>query len=163
MDIRKAKPNDLEAILPIYAYARQQMAKNGNPSQWGADKPTLEAIQQDIQQGILFLVESCGQAVGVFAFFLGEEPTYQKIEGKWLNSLPYGVIHRIASNGGQKGILGKCLQFCGAFTNNIRIDTHEQNFVMRRLLEKNGFQECGTVYVEDNTPRIAFQRYAKED
>ena len=152
MDIRKAKPNDLEAILPIYAYARQQMAKNGNPSQWGADKPTLEAIQQDIRQGILFLVESCGQAVGVFAFFLGEEPTYQKIEGKWLNSLPYGVIHRIASNGGQKGILGKCLQFCGTFTNNIRIDTHEQNFVMRRLLEKNGFQECGTVYVEDNTP-----------
>lgn len=158
MEIRKASQHDLEAILPIYAYARQQMAKGGNPSQWGTDKPDTETLRQDIRQGNLFLMESNGEAVGVFAFFLGEEPTYQQIEGKWLNGLPYGVIHRVASNGKQKGILGQCLNFCGKFTNNLRIDTHQQNGVMRRLLEQNGFQECGVIYVEDNTPRIAFQR-----
>ena len=32
---------------------------------------------------------------------------------------------------------------------------------MRHLLEKNGFKECGIIYVEDGTPRIAFQRYQK--
>lgn len=106
----------------------------------------------------LFLTESGGEIVGVFAFLLGEEPTYRTIEGKWQNDLPYVVIHRIAGNGRQKGILEQCLNFCDTFTHNLRIDTHRQNAIMRHLLQKNGFLECGIIYVEDKTPRIAFQR-----
>lgn len=158
MTVRQAKICDLESILPIYAYAREKMAENGNPRQWGTDKPTIETIQQDIQQGNLFLIDAKGQLVGVFAFLMGEEPTYRRIEGKWENDLPYGVIHRIAGNGRQKGILKQCLIFCQGFTNNIRIDTHKDNLIMRHLLEKYNFKECGTIYVEDGTPRIAFQR-----
>ena len=161
MTIRQAEISDLKDILPIYAYARQQMAANGNPGQWGADKPIRKAIEHDIKHGNLFLVESKGQLAGVFAFLLGEEPTYRYIEGKWENQLPYGVIRRIAGNGREKGIFKQCLSFCEGFTNNIRIDTHKDNLIMRHLLEKNGFKECGIIYVEDGTPRIAFQRYQK--
>lgn len=158
LEIRTATQEDLPQILPIYAYARQQMSQNGNPTQWGTDKPDLKTIQQDIQQGHLFLMESGGEPVGVFAFWVGKEPTYQKIEGRWLNALPYGVIHRIASNGKCPGIFSQCLAFCGAFTQNIRIDTHKDNRIMLRLLGQHGFLECGVISVEDNTPRIAFQR-----
>ncbi len=170
MSIRKAEYRDLKQILPIYAYAREQMALNGNPSQWGTDKPEPETIRQDIAKGRLFLIEadlpanspgqdvSIQQITGVFAFQMGEEPTYRTIQGKWLNDLPYGVIHRIAGTGRQKGILAQCLEFCDAFTENIRIDTHENNLIMRHLLEKNGFSECGIIHVEDKSPRIAFQR-----
>lgn len=215
MNIRKAEHTDLEQILPIYAYAREQMALNGNPGQWGTDKPEPETIRQDITQGRLFLIEadppasslsqaepfrrnasenlpeafnwnvseppaetfrrnasenlaetfcqaiSNRQIAGVFAFQIGEEPTYQEIQGRWLNELPYGVIHRIASSGGQKGILAECLKFCNAFTRNLRIDTHEDNLIMRHLLKKNGFLECGIIHVEDGSPRIAFQRLRK--
>ena len=157
-EIRKATLQDLPQILPIYAYARQQMAENGNPTQWGADKPAPETIRQDIQNGHLFFMEYGGEPAGVFAFWVGEEPTYQHIDGHWRNALPYGVIHRIASNGKCPGIFSQCLEFCGAITRNIRIDTHRENRVMRRLLERYGFQECGIIYVEDHTPRIAFQR-----
>lgn len=93
----------------------------------------------------LFLTESGGEIVGVFAFLLGEEPTYRTIEGKWQNDLPYVVIHRIAGNGRQKGILEQCLNFCDTFTHNLRIDTHRQNAIMRHLLQKNGFLECGII------------------
>lgn len=158
MNIRKAKPDDLNSVLSLYAHARQQMAVSGNPTQWGSDKPALETVLQDIRQGCLFLIESGGEIVGVFAFLLGEEPTYRTIEGKWQNDLPYGVIHRIAGNGRQKGILEQCLNFCDTFTHNLRIDTHRQNAIIRHLLQKNGFLECGIIYVEDKTPRIAFQR-----
>lgn len=191
--IRKANHQDLEQILPIYAYARQQMALNGNPGQWGTDKPEIATIRQDIEEGRLFVIESelqdtpeeaaetklpvapieaaeiklpdapeeaveTKQITGVFAFQIGEEPTYQRIQGRWLNDFPYGVIHRIAGNGREKGILAICLRFCETFTGNLRIDTHENNLIMRHLLKKHGFQECGVIYVEDHTPRIAYQR-----
>ncbi len=159
MNIRKAKSEDLKNILPIYAHARRQMALMGNPGQWGTDKPSPATLREDIRKGSLFVMEAAGEITGVFAFFTGEEPTYRTIDGKWMNEFPYGVIHRIAGSGRQKGILKHCLQFCSAFTPNLRIDTHEQNAVMRHLLEKNGFRECGIIYVEDKTPRIAFQRY----
>ncbi len=109
MYIRKASYHDLENILPIYAYARKQMALNGNPGQWGMDKPEPETIRQDIELGRLFLIEtepqantegltaSARQIAGVFAFQIGEDPTYRNIQGRWINDLPYGVIHRIAS------------------------------------------------------------------
>ncbi|MBR3364183.1 MAG: GNAT family N-acetyltransferase, partial [Solobacterium sp.] len=42
---------------------------------------------------------------------------------------------------------------------NIRIDTHEDNRSMRRLLAKNGFVQCGNVMVgKFKEPRIAYQK-----
>jgi RimJ/RimL family protein N-acetyltransferase len=41
---------------------------------------------------------------------------------------------------------------------NIRIDTHRDNAIMQHLLEKNGFVKCGIIYVEDGSPRIAYQK-----
>ena len=29
---------------------------------------------------------------------------------------------------------------------------------MRRAFERNGFERCGTIWVEDGTPRIAYQK-----
>ena len=29
---------------------------------------------------------------------------------------------------------------------------------MQRVFEKNGFEKCGIIYVEDGSPRIAYQR-----
>ena len=36
------------------------------------------------------------------------------------------------------------------------MDTHADNAPMRHLLEKSGFSHRGTIYVEDGTPRLAF-------
>ena len=29
---------------------------------------------------------------------------------------------------------------------------------MQHLIEKNGFQRCGIIYVEDGSPRIAYEK-----
>lgn len=158
MTIRNSIPSDLPAILAIYSRAREFMRRSGNPTQWGDNRPHESLIIADIEAGNSYIIEQDGKIIGVFAFIIGPEPTYSEIDGKWLNSELYGTIHRIASAGTAHGILAACLDFCFAKISNIRIDTHENNAVMRHLLEKHGFTECGRIWVDDGTPRIAFQK-----
>lgn len=158
MKIRPSKQEDFEEICNAYAYARGFMKKVGNPTQWGTTYPEIEEIQTDIEQGLSFVAEEEGELLGVFVFFVGEDPTYQKIEGAWLNDKPYGVIHRIASNGKKPGVLKAALEFGFTQCENIRIDTHEDNVVMRHLLTKEGFSETGIIICHNGTPRIAYQK-----
>ena len=37
------------------------------------------------------------------------------------------------------------------------IDTHRDNQVMRERILRNGFQECGIIYLENGDPRIAYE------
>ena len=41
---------------------------------------------------------------------------------------------------------------------NIKIDTHEDNLIMQKLLEKNSFKYCGVIYLLDGSKRIAFEK-----
>lgn len=148
----------MERILSIYAYAREQMKKNGNGAQWGDSRPPRPVIECDIQKGTGYVIEQEGAIVGVFAFLLGEDPTYREIEGKWLNDEPYGTIHRVASSGAVRGVLRTCLEFCELQIGNVRVDTHENNAIMRHLLEKLGYQRCGIIICADGTSRIAYQK-----
>ena len=158
MNIRKPVMSELDNILRIYACAREQMKKNGNPSQWGDDKPKLQTIIQDIKNEYSYIIENEGKICGVFALLFGEEPSYRIIEGKWANDKPYGTIHRVASDGSVKGILKECLDFCEKQAGYIRIDTHEDNKIMQHLLGKYGYIKCGIIHVEDGSPRIAYQK-----
>ncbi len=93
---RGAVRADMAQILDIYARAREFMAKNGNPTQWGDNYPSPELLEEDIDTNRLFVYMVNGQMQAVFAFILGEDPTYKVIEdGQWLNdTLPYGTLHR---------------------------------------------------------------------
>ena len=157
---RGARRSDLEQILKIYARARQAMAASGNPAQWGDSYPPKEMLEEDIDANRLFLYTVNGQLEAVFAFILGPDPTYAKIEGgKWLNdTLPYGTIHRLASAGHRKGVTSDVITWCLEHCESLRADTHEDNKIMQHLLEKNGFSRCGIILTDDGTPRIAYQK-----
>lgn len=158
MTIRQTTLADYRQIQEIYAYAREQMRRAGNPSQWGDDRPAEETLLRDIRNGQSHVIEEQRNICGVFTFIIGEDPTYQIIQqGQWLNDAPYGTIHRLAGSGAGKGIFRECLDYCLSRIPNIRIDTHRDNAVMRHLLEKHGFRKCGVIYVEDGSPRIAYQ------
>ncbi len=158
MIIRKSRIDDLDTISEIYSIARDCMRKNGNPDQWKNSYPERKVIISDIEKGVSFVIEENNEICGVFAFIEGSDPTYEIIEGEWLNDKPYGTIHRIASNNKIKGILNYCLNFCKSKTDNIRIDTHKDNLIMQHLLEKSGFIKCGIIICDDGTPRIAYQK-----
>ena len=168
---RGAVRGDLPQILQIYAHAREAMAASGNPTQWGNEFPRESMIEDDIaNQRTMLLVDTYrlfvdvvnGQLLGVFAFILGVDPTYQVIEdGAWLNdTLPYGTIHRLASSGKSKGVASAVIEWCLEHCQSLRADTHADNQIMQHLLEKNGFTRCGIIHVADGTPRIAYQKLA---
>lgn len=156
--IRPTKEEDLQAILQIYARARQFMRENGNPNQWGNIHPLQELIEGDIRKGQSYLCEKDGEAVGVFAFIICEDPTYKEIEGgEWLSEEPYGTIHRLASAGVCKGVAEACFAFCRERISHLRIDTHEDNKIMQKKVVEFGFEYWGIIYVRDRSPRLAYE------
>ena len=157
MKIRNATPADLDEIFNIYACAREFMKQSGNPLQWGETYPEKEIVLADLESNSLFVIESPDASLaGVFAFLPNGDSVYDNINGKWLNDKPHSAIHRVASNGTQKGIFTQILNFCRQFSDNIKIDTHTQNLVMQHVLKKHGFIECGTVFYDDIS-LLAFQ------
>ena len=159
MHIRHTVKEDLPRLLEIYAIARQFMAANGNPNQWKTHKPLPERVEKDIEEQLNYVgVDDDGVIRYVFVFFTEPDPTYAYIEnGAWLNDAPYGTIHRVATDGTVHGAMGEIVSFCKQTIGNLRIDTHEANIPMQKALAKNGFQKCGTIYLEDGDSRIAFQ------
>ena len=162
MRIRVARESDLPQIRRIYDAAKAYMNTSGNPNQWKLGYPPEEFLRHDIELNRLFVCEEAGKLHGVFMLSMEDDPTYRYIEGTWLNDEPYGVIHRIASDGTQKGVFASVLEFCKARmaeqkVTNLRIDTHTDNKTMQHLVEKYGFKRCGIIYLENGNPRIAYQ------
>lgn len=156
--IRTATPADLPEILSVYAHARGFMAENGNPTQWGTTYPAPDVLEEDIRLNRLYVDVQDRAICGVFMFAIWEDPAYGYIEdGAWQDPSPYGVIHRAASNGTVPGTLARCLDFCRGKISHLRIDTHADNFPMQHLLGKMDFTRCGIVYMEDGSPRIAYE------
>ena len=165
MRIRKTTEADFDRVMEIYAHARTFMAEHGNPNQWGPTNwPPADLIHQDIACGKGHVCEHGGRVVGAFFFDMGRdiEPTYAQIDdGAWLDDGPYGVVHRIASDGSVRGVGARCIQWAFDQCGHLRIDTHADNVVMQNLLRKLGFVHCGTIYVyEDRFPRLAFEKLA---
>lgn len=160
MRIRNVQMKDWEAILEIYAYAREFMKKQGNPTQWGDSYPAKETLLNDIQEEKLYVCENDeGRIVGVFYFAKEDDPTYRVItEGQWLSDAPYAVVHRIASAKDTKGVATFCLMWAFGQTKNLRIDTHDDNIPMQSLLKKLDFCKCGRIYLPNGSPRIAYQK-----
>jgi hypothetical protein len=145
--------------MEIYAYAKRFMRENGNPSQWGNSRPSALTVASDIDDYNCFVIAQGVEIYGVFAFIIGNDPTYDVIEnGSWLNDEPYGVIHRIASAGICHGIMDLALDYCESQIGNIRIDTHRDNKIMQHILDRHNYIKCGTIYADDATPRIAYQK-----
>lgn len=156
--IRQAFPADFNDVLAIYASARRFMIEHGNPTQWGTTYPPKETVLHDIEQGVLFVLEDEEGLYGVFALLEGEDPTYQTIlDGSWISDTPYATLHRIASNQRRKGVFRESMDYAQSHYAHLRIDTHEQNEVMRRLILNAGFSYRGKIQVEDGSPRLAYE------
>lgn len=158
--IRLAGTEDLETLMRIYGHAKEFMARHGNPEQWTGGYPSEKLIESEIEAGHSFVCETAdGKIAGTFCFITGEDPTYQVIEhGRWLADGPYGTIHRLASAGIAHGVAEACMEWCWQRMPNLRADTHSDNAIMQKILEKAGFTRCGIIYTDNGSPRIAYQR-----
>ena len=159
-NILLAKEEDLPRIMEIYDIAKAYMRANGNPNQWNGAYPDLETLRTDIEKQRLYVYKKDGRIHGVFMLLLEEEPTYAYIEdGSWREGeTPYGTIHRLAGDGEVRGLFAKCVAFCEKKVPYLRADTHFDNHTMQHLLEKNGFERRGIIYLKNGDPRIAYQK-----
>ena len=160
MLIRKSTINDLPFIIKLINDGRQKMISEGNTTQWTNGHPSNEQIISDIKNGVSHLIvdKQTQHPLATFALIEGPDPTYAQIyDGQWLNTLPYYVIHRVASAPGVHGIMRMVLNYAFSFTNTIRIDTHQDNRTMRALLQKYGFTYCGIILLENGDPRLVYQ------
>lgn len=160
MKIRKASLADVDRQLRVFDYARSIMRSTGNMDQWTDGYPSRKVVENDIAASNSYVcIDDSEEIVATFCFWQGNDPTYDYIEnGQWLNNLPYGVVHRLAGSGKIKGIGTYCLEWCIQQCHNIRVDTHRDNWVMQSVLKKNGYTECGIIYLANGSPRVAFQK-----
>ena len=159
MYIRKTTETDLVAIEEIYKEAKRFMRESGNPNQWRDGYPNAESARQDMLDGIGYVCVEDNEVVAVFAFGKGIDKTYEIIyDGAWVNDLPYAFIHRIAVKKHGMGIVDFCFSECFKIHPNLKIDTHENNIPMQKVLMRNGFKRCGIIHLENGEERIAFQK-----
>lgn len=158
--IELANLNDIPRLIEIYQKAKGFMRKTGNLYQWGEGYPdSFDLLAKDIENNHLYVVKENGVVHGVFAFILGEDPTYQIIEGgEWLSFAPYGTIHRIASDGTIHRMMDKAVSFCWEKIPHLRVDTHPDNKVMREAILRNGFVYRGIIYLKNGEQRLAFEK-----
>lgn len=168
MLIRKTTKEDIKEIMPIFDEARGTIAALGI-DQWQNGYPSEEVILADVEKNQSYLCELDGRACGTFAMLENGEPTYDIIyDGSWLTgdeSQDYIAIHRVAISVSSRGsgLSGKIIGYAADLARekgrrSLRIDTHRGNVVMRRMLEKNGFFHCGTIYLENGDERVAYEK-----
>ncbi len=160
--IRGARVGDVPRIMEICAEARGIMRSDGNMTQWTGGYPSEDVIRADIDASTAFAIEIDGRIEGYFAFIPGVEPTYLEIEGGgWIDDVtPYCTIHRLASSKASRGIARACFEWCWEHCRNLRIDTHEDNRIMRHCIESFGFTYCGVIHLRNGDPRLAYQKIA---
>ena len=165
ISIRKAKVDDLDKLDQVFEYARQLMINNNNPTQRSTFHPSKEFLLQDIDSGVLYVVEDEGEICASFALLFGEDEPYKHIDGKWIDDSPYVTIHSLASNGKIKNIFKIVLDYVKSFNPHIRIDTHRNNTIMLHLMDEYGFVRTGLCYVDMpfDKERITFELVGKNE
>jgi len=169
MMLRAATAADLDAIMAIVADA-QRFLKESGVDQWQDGYPSPEIFAQDIENGACMVCTVDDRVAGVIAVYFGPEACYAEVEdGKWLtDDAPYAVFHRaaVAQDYRGMGIAEDMLSYAENFARghgfkSLRGDTHHNNKAMRKLLEKQGFVHCGTIYL-DNVKCLHNQRVCYE-
>lgn len=159
MLIRKATEEDLVVILSLRDEARKIMRSCGNLSQWPENVPSASQFECDIRSGFSYIVEVDCLPVATFALIPGPDPTYGVVYDGcgWMRDCnEYGVIHRLASNGKAHGVFAEVLRFANDRYDDIRIDTHADNVIMRKQLARHGFTHVGNILLSNGEPRMAF-------
>lgn len=165
MVFRKTTMTDINKVMKIINDAKKYF-KEMNIDQWQDGYPNEEVIKNDIINNSSYVLEKDGDIVATAMFAVERDKTYDNIyDGKWLTEGEYAVIHRIAVDNKLKGlklgaeIVNKAIEVCKRKgIESIKIDTHKDNISMQKFLKNNGFQYCGVIYLEDKSPRIAFEK-----
>ena len=137
---RPAAEADLGRIMEIIRAAQARMRARGS-SQWQNGYPAAADILRDIERGYGHLLAEAetGLTVAYGAVLFEGEPAYEAIEGRWLTSGPYVMVHRLAV--AEERLRQGVARGIGSF----RVDTNFDNADMLARLAEAGFVRCGEI------------------
>jgi GNAT superfamily N-acetyltransferase len=164
MEFRVTNAADIGSIMDIIRQAQEYLKKQ-SIDQWQNNYPSPETIHEDIRKGYGYVLLEGDKIIGTVAVVFDGDKNYDVIDGEWLGNGQYAAIHRIAVQAERKGsglasvILENIEKMCQIKgIHSIRVDTHEKNLSMQKFLNRNGFQTCGIIYLEDGAKRLAFEK-----
>lgn len=172
---RQATHDDTERIMEIIHQAQARMRAAGS-SQWQNGYPALYNIASDIDgcHAVVAYEEGHTQTLGTHnaeeyilayaAVIFDAEPAYADIEGAWLCTGDYVVVHRlaVAEEAIQQGVATNFLRHIEAMARtrgcrSFRIDTAHENLHMQHLTASLGFTFCGEIRYESDM-RLAYEK-----
>ncbi|WP_338627293.1 GNAT family N-acetyltransferase [Clostridium baratii] len=165
MKLRKSVNEDINNIMQIIDKAKEALKEQGI-DQWQNGYPNADVIRNDILNNDSYVFIKNNEIVATSAVSFDGEKTYDKIyDGNWISNDEFAVIHRIAISNKYKGtgIASKIIKMIEAIcldkdVHSIKVDTHEFNIPMQKLLKKNDFKYCGVIFLEDKSKRVAFEK-----
>lgn len=165
MEFRKSELEDVAEIMRMINKAKISLKATGI-DQWQKGYPNEDVITEDIMRGESYVAVIDGKFVGTLAITFSAEHHYDTLrDGEWKNKDGYyAVIHRIAVDDDYKGkgIAGYLISQAEVLGNgriqSIRIDTHENNLAMQRVIQKQGFEFCGKITLYDGSDRLSFEK-----
>ncbi len=164
MKIRHSTEKDISQMMRLIQQAQSYFKRNGI-DQWQDGYPNEQQLANDISKKHSYVLFD-EKVIGTMYFSIEDDLNYAKINGQWKTKhQPYAVIHRIVVDEDMKGhnlakeMLLYAQQQCQKQNiQSIRIDTHQDNLSMQAFLNKNGFEYCGQISLENGAPRIAFEK-----
>jgi len=126
------------------------MNRNGM-FQWNQSYPSLDVIENDIQNKTLFTLTDNWVIKGIIVLNESQPPEYKQIDWEYTNtSDPVMIIHRLAVHPlfQNQGVGRKMMDFAIEYAGKknyplIRLDVFEGNLSANKLYSKLGFSEAG--------------------
>jgi len=149
--IRIAASGDLENIVAIIESGRAYLKTQGLPQWQNGYGPNREEAAADIERGRGYVLAIAGKAVGYASLIPGPEGSPALSEGVWAGGEEhYTTIHRVAletsvrGSGLSRAFLEGLIQAARTLGySDIRIDTHPENVIMQKAIDKTGFTYAG--------------------
>lgn len=156
---RAANESDIPEIWEILQQAILRRKADGS-NQWQDGYPNPEIIKQDIQKNVGYVLTEENSIVGYTAVITNYEPAYDNIEGRWLTTGDFIVVHRVAVSEKYvgKGLAQKIMSLVEKYAlskniYSIKADTNFDNPAMMKVFDKLGYVYCGEVYFRGSARR----------
>ena len=150
MEFRPATPDDLDALVALYAAAARDMQNKGI-DQWDERYPDREILSEDVESGDMVLGLLDGALACAYVVNRDCDPEYAS--GAWAHAQGrFCVLHRLCVNPAMQG-KGLARQAMARMEktareqgfDSVRLDVFSQNLHAQRLYEGLGYRRTGEV------------------
>ena len=155
MMIRKAKINELDEIMNMYASCVDGMQK-ANIDQWDSTYPNRKIISEDIRNKSFYIFLINDKIIGGINIDKIQDKAYLDIEWKDKGN-KFLVVHRLAvrQEFWKKGIGNKLMIFAESLVkekklNSIRLDTYSSNPIAINFYLNLGYIKKGEIFLKPN-------------